>query len=126
MSDPYVISRLCRDCVDGGCVEACPIDCIYEERVPAGEERALPNQLFINPEECIYCGACEAACPWEAIYAEGDLPAMFADDAPLNAITDEQPERFDVALERLTDKPSREQVRLNQRKWGLTVPAKSA
>ena len=36
----YIITRLCRDCVDTGCVAVCPVDCIYEysgsdtEKVP--------------------------------------------------------------------------------------------
>ena len=24
----------------------------------------FPKQLFINPDECIDCGACEPECPW--------------------------------------------------------------
>lgn len=43
------------------------MDCIYE-----GERK-----LYINPKECIDCGACEPVCPVEAIsqdrrVAEGD------------------------------------------------------
>ena len=30
--------------------------------------------LFINPDECIDCGACEPACPVTAIFAEDDVP----------------------------------------------------
>ena len=30
--------------------------------------------LFIDPEECIDCGACEPTCPVSAIFAEDDLP----------------------------------------------------
>lgn len=30
--------------------------------------------IFINPEECIDCGACLPECPVEAIYPEEDLP----------------------------------------------------
>jgi ferredoxin len=30
--------------------------------------------LYINPDECIDCGACEPACPVTAIYAEDDVP----------------------------------------------------
>ena len=26
----YIITRLCRDCLDTGCVAVCPVDCIYE------------------------------------------------------------------------------------------------
>lgn len=32
------------------------------------------RQLFIHPDECIDCGACEPACPVEAIFAEEDVP----------------------------------------------------
>ncbi len=30
--------------------------------------------LYIHPEECVDCGACEPACPVEAIYYEDDVP----------------------------------------------------
>ena len=30
--------------------------------------------LYIDPIECIDCGACEPACPVEAIYPDFDLP----------------------------------------------------
>src|SRR3954467_3055043 len=65
----YVITRLCRDCVDSSCVSVCPIpDCIVEHRPSQGSAAAppLPNQLFINPDACIACGACEPECPWNA------------------------------------------------------------
>ena len=26
----YIITRLCRDCVDTGCVAVCPVDCIVK------------------------------------------------------------------------------------------------
>lgn len=48
----FVITRLCRDCVDGDCMKRCPADCILEHRPNEGGE-SLPNQLFIDPEECI-------------------------------------------------------------------------
>ena len=61
---PYVIAEPCNDVKDKACVEACPVDCIYE----------VGSQLMINPEECIDCAACEPVCPVEAIYAEEDVP----------------------------------------------------
>jgi ferredoxin len=76
----YVISRLCRDCVDTSCVEQCPVDCIVEHR-PSNHASELPNQLFIDPEECINCGPCAPECPWEAIYEYEELPPEFAEDA---------------------------------------------
>ncbi|OLT21705.1 ferredoxin [Ornithinimicrobium sp. CNJ-824] len=63
----YVIAQPCIDVVDRACVEECPVDCIYEG------ERAL----YIHPDECVDCGACEPVCPVEAIYYEDDLPAEF-------------------------------------------------
>jgi NAD-dependent dihydropyrimidine dehydrogenase PreA subunit len=64
----YVIAEPCVDVVDRACVEECPVDCIYEG------ERAL----YIQPDECVDCGACEPACPVEAIYYEDDLPAQWS------------------------------------------------
>ncbi len=116
MSEPFVITRLCRDCVDGACVEVCPVDCIYEHS-RGGE---LPNQLFINPEECVYCGACEPACPWEAIYAADHVPEAFHDDVELNAVTAARPTEFSVPVLRLRARPAHptaEQVAENRRKW---------
>jgi NAD-dependent dihydropyrimidine dehydrogenase PreA subunit len=53
-----------------GCVSICPKDCILEHQ-PTDRASELPNQLFIDPEECIDCNACVAECPWDAIYPEG-------------------------------------------------------
>ena len=54
---PYVIAAPCIDVTDKSCIEECPVDCIYE-----GDRK-----LYINPKECIDCGACEPVCPVEAI-----------------------------------------------------------
>jgi len=64
---PYVISKACIDEVDASCIEVCPVDCIHYEE-------GVDRKLYIEPEECIDCGACEPACPVSAIYAEEDLP----------------------------------------------------
>lgn len=53
----YVIAQPCVDVKDKACVEECPVDCIYE-----GE-----RSLYIHPDECVDCGACEPVCPVEAI-----------------------------------------------------------
>ena len=60
----YVIGEPCVDVVDRACVEECPVDCIYEGA----------RALYIHPDECVDCGACEPVCPVEAIYYEDDLP----------------------------------------------------
>jgi NAD-dependent dihydropyrimidine dehydrogenase PreA subunit len=60
----YVITEGCIDVLDRTCTQECPVDCIYEGA----------RSMYINPEECIDCGACEAVCPSEAIYYEDELP----------------------------------------------------
>lgn len=60
----YVIAEPCIGVIDRACVDACPVDCIYE-----GED-----QLYVHPDECIDCGACEPECPVSAIMSEDDLP----------------------------------------------------
>jgi NAD-dependent dihydropyrimidine dehydrogenase PreA subunit len=60
----YVIALPCVDVLDRACVEECPVDCIYE-----GD-----RSLYIHPDECVDCGACEPVCPVEAIYYDADLP----------------------------------------------------
>ena len=63
----YVIAQPCVDLKDKACVEECPVDCIYE-----GE-----RSLYIHPDECVDCGACEPVCPVEAIYYEDDVPEQW-------------------------------------------------
>ena len=63
----FIIAKGCLDIKDGSCVEVCPVDCIYSK---PGD-----RQLFINPEECIDCAACEPVCPENAIFPEEDVPA---------------------------------------------------
>jgi NAD-dependent dihydropyrimidine dehydrogenase PreA subunit len=53
----YVIAEACVDITDRSCVDVCPVDCIY-----TGERK-----LYINPAECIECGACEPECPVDSI-----------------------------------------------------------
>ena len=61
---PYIIAEPCIGVKDKACVEVCPVDCIYE-----GD-----TMLYIHPEECIDCGACEPVCPVKAIFAEDETP----------------------------------------------------
>ena len=42
----YIITRLCRDCLDTGCVAVCPVDCIYE--YTGSDREQWPNQLYIQ------------------------------------------------------------------------------
>ena len=65
----YVITQPCVDVLDKACIDECPVDCIYE-----GE-----RMLYIHPDECVDCGACEPVCPVEAIYYEDDTPDKWKD-----------------------------------------------
>jgi NAD-dependent dihydropyrimidine dehydrogenase PreA subunit len=73
----YVIAEPCIDVKDKACVEVCPVDCIH-----GGDD---DKQLFINPQECIDCGACEPECPVEAIFEESALPAEWKQFTEINA-----------------------------------------
>ncbi len=69
----YAIGASCIDVMDRTCVEVCPVECIYEGG----------RKLYINPTECIDCGACVVTCPVDAIhplgeFTDGDL--AFAQD----------------------------------------------
>ena len=78
----YIITDPCVGTCDTACVEVCPVDCIHGPDDPegSGEEAkedgydATNKQLYINPEECIDCGACEPECPVDAIYDEDEVP----------------------------------------------------
>lgn len=67
---PHVITDTCVK--DELCVDSCPSDSIHPKKDEAGFE-AEP-QMYINPEECMDCGACIAACPTNSIYAADELP----------------------------------------------------
>jgi len=68
----YVICEPCIGVKDTACVEVCPVDCIHPR--PDEDEFEEAEQLYIHPDECIDCGACEPECPVEAIFEEGDVP----------------------------------------------------
>jgi ferredoxin len=114
---PWTITRLCRDCVDTGCVSVCPVDCIYEYVGP--DKVKFPNQLYIDPDECIDCGACEPECPWQAIFEEPAVPDVLKDDIALNHALLEIKDQFKVMPFKKVDHPTPEQVAENKKKWGV-------
>ncbi len=52
----YVITQPCIGVKDASCVDVCPVDCIHPSQNEEGFDEA--EQLYINPDECIDCGAC--------------------------------------------------------------------
>lgn len=61
---PFVIAEPCIDVMDRACVEECPVDCIYQGN----------RKMYVNPDECIDCGACETVCPVDAVTADRTTP----------------------------------------------------
>jgi len=81
----YVITDPCIDVLDKSCVEVCPVDCIHYEE-------GVDRKLFIDPDECIDCGACEPVCPVTAIFAEDDVPPDQAAYTEIDALWFKDPE----------------------------------
>jgi NAD-dependent dihydropyrimidine dehydrogenase PreA subunit len=71
----YVITQACVDITDRTCLTHCPVDCIQQ-----GE-----RMLYIDPDECIDCGACQSVCPQQAIFFDAEIPADRAVFVGVNA-----------------------------------------
>jgi ferredoxin len=79
---PYVIAEPCIGVKDTACVDACPCDVIHPGRDEV--EFAAAQQLYIEPNGCIDCGACVPVCPVSAIFAVDDLPEKWRHFALIN------------------------------------------
>ncbi len=73
----YIIGKPCVSTCDTACVAVCPVDCIHgpikvdgagAEVADMTKEELVDKMLYINPDECIDCGACLPECPVDAIY----------------------------------------------------------
>ena len=72
----FVVTQACVDIKDKSCIQVCPADCLFE-----GE-----RMMYINPDLCINCGACEPVCPTQAIRFDEELE----DDEQVFAEANEQ------------------------------------
>ncbi|MEP7200771.1 MAG: ferredoxin family protein [Chloroflexota bacterium] len=63
----FIIAEPCIAVKDAGCVDVCPVDCIYPGT----------DKYYIHPDECIECGACEPECPVDAIFDADSTPAQW-------------------------------------------------
>ncbi|HEX8966605.1 MAG TPA: ferredoxin family protein [Chloroflexota bacterium] len=75
----YVITQPCIDVKDKSCVDVCPVSCIYLENDD------VDRKLYIHPDECIECGACEPECPVSAIFHESAVPDEWREFTELDA-----------------------------------------
>ena len=87
---PYIIAEPCVGVCDTACVDVCPVDCIHPTKDTWSEKgyeegKLDGKQLFIDPEECIDCGACEPVCPPQAIFTEDEVPEKWKDFIQKNA-----------------------------------------
>jgi len=60
----YVVTENCHLCRFTDCVVVCPVDCFHAD----------DEMVYVDPDECIDCGACVPECPVEAIYPEDEVP----------------------------------------------------
>jgi ferredoxin len=79
----YIICEPCIGTKDTACVDVCPVDCIHPRKDEG--DFASAELLYIHPDECIDCGACEPVCPVKAIFPEGEVPAEWEDYVAMNA-----------------------------------------
>src|SRR5215475_12335102 len=79
----YVIAAPCVREKDTACVDACPVDCIHPRKDEARFAEAL--QLYIDPDNCICCGACVPVCPVNAIFLGEDIPPQWKGYIQINA-----------------------------------------
>ncbi len=77
----YVITDTCIK--DNLCSDSCPSDAIHPTKDEPTWEAAA--QIYINPAECLDCGACVAECPSNSIFSVDELPADKAEAAAENA-----------------------------------------
>jgi NAD-dependent dihydropyrimidine dehydrogenase PreA subunit len=71
----FVITQPCIGSKDASCVHPSPDERLY----------ARVEHLYINPDECIDCGACQPACPSNAIYHASAVPRQWRQDIRANA-----------------------------------------
>ena len=77
----YLIIDTCTK--DEHCIDTCPVNCIHPTKDEADFETA--PQLYVNPVECIDCGACLPVCPTGSIYTTEDVPGEYKQFIEKNA-----------------------------------------
>ncbi len=88
----YVIAEPCIDRMDQSCVAVCPVDAIHSDP-------AFDRKFYIDPRECIDCGACYTECAQQAIYPLEALPGTWAIYGQIDALWQNDPEAARDAIE---------------------------
>lgn len=76
----FVIAAPCV--ADYSCVDICSVNCIAPG--PRDPGFSDTEQLYIDPERCVNCGACVEACPVLAIFEDDCLPDRWKHYAQVN------------------------------------------
>ena len=92
---PYVVTEPCIGKKNRACSEVCPADAFYDNKDKSLNDkvgRPAPKagddgMLFINPNDCLHCGACESECPNEAIFEDSSVPEKWSEYVQLAANT---------------------------------------
>lgn len=79
----YVITEPCISNKNAACVEVCPVDVIHPR--PDEPEWATATMLYVDPVSCVDCGACEDACPVQAVFSEDEVPEKWKHFISINA-----------------------------------------
>ena len=79
----YTITQPCIGVKDTACVEVCPVECIHPTKNEA--TFVASEQIYIDPNTCIDCGACQAVCPVTAIFPNDQVPEQWKSFIEINA-----------------------------------------
>jgi len=71
----YVVTDSCRGCRFTECVTVCPVECFHVDEM----------MTYIDPENCIDCGACVAVCTSTSIFPVDELPEELKEFVAKNA-----------------------------------------
>jgi|GEM_PF-80359 ferredoxin len=77
----YIITSACTK--DEKCVDVCPVDCIHPRKDEPGFAEA--PQLYVDPVNCIDCGACVPVCEASAVFPLEEAPDEWKSFAEVNA-----------------------------------------
>ena len=111
----YIITRLCRDCVDTACVAVCPVDCIYAYKGTDHDD--VPEPALHPPRRVHRLRRVRARVPLAGHFRGGDRPGTFPGRHPAQLQDDGaqgrlrgQPDREERAPERGGDRGQQAQV----------------
>ncbi len=72
------------------------------------------------PRNASTAASASRSVPWEAIFEDEQVPAVFQEDTALNARIVDERDDFEVPERVDTDVPSADRIASNKAKWGYT------